>query len=550
VNDIDPEGLLELSSIVIIDQPQHGSLIVNNDGTVTYIHDGSDSTEDSFTYTIRDVEGLESNVATVSITIVPFNQPPVALDDEATVDEGASVLIDLAANDSDADGTLDLTSIEIVTQPLHGQVTINNDGTVTYTHDGSETTSDSFTYTIRDNGGKVSNVATVLITINTFDDAPVAVDDEAVVEQGETIIIDVAANDSDEEGPLDLTSIEIVDQPAHGTLQVNDDGTITYTHDGSDSTEDSFTYTIKDAGGQVSNVATVTITIVPFNQPPVAADDEATLDEGDSIIIDLAANDSDSDGTLDLTSIERVDQPLHGQININNDGTVTYTHDGSETTSDSFTYTIRDNGGKVSNIATVTLTINPVDDAPVAMDDEAEVDQGQSIVINVAANDSDEEGPLDLTSIEIVDQPSHGTLQVNDDGTVTYTHDGSNTTSDTFTYTIRDANGNISNQAKVTIVIILANQAPVAVDDIGSVANGESVVINVAENDTDADGTIDLTSIEIVDQPSHGTVQINDDGTVTYTHDGSASDTDSFTYTIRDNLGLISNVATVNITIS
>ncbi|HMP17815.1 MAG TPA: Ig-like domain-containing protein, partial [Gemmatales bacterium] len=140
VNDIDPEGLLELSSIVIIDQPQHGSLIVNNDGTVTYIHDGSDSTEDSFTYTIRDVEGLESNVATVSITIVPFNQPPVALDDEATVDEGASVLIDLAANDSDADGTLDLTSIEIVTQPLHGQVTINNDGTVTYTHDGSETT--------------------------------------------------------------------------------------------------------------------------------------------------------------------------------------------------------------------------------------------------------------------------------------------------------------------------------------------------------------------------------------------------------------------------
>ncbi|HMP18230.1 MAG TPA: Ig-like domain-containing protein, partial [Gemmatales bacterium] len=286
------------------------------------------------------------------------------------------------------------------------------------------------------------------------------------MEQGETIIIDVAANDSDEEGPLDLTSIEIVDQPAHGTLQVNDDGTITYTHDGSDSTEDSFTYTIKDAGGQVSNVATVTITIVPFNQPPVAADDEATLDEGDSIIIDLAANDSDSDGTLDLTSIEIVDQPLHGQININNDGTVTYTHDGSETTSDSFTYTIRDNGGKVSNIATVTLTINPVDDAPVAMDDEAEVDQGQSIVINVAANDSDEEGPLDLTSIEIVDQPSHGTLQVNDDGTVTYTHDGSNTTSDTFTYTIRDANGNISNQAKVTIVIILANQAPVAVDDI------------------------------------------------------------------------------------
>src|SRR5206468_1779445 len=98
---------------------------------------------------------------TASITVTAVNDAPVAAADAATVAEGASVVVNLAANDSDVDNALDLASIQIVAGPANGSVVVNGDGTVSYTHNGSETTSDSFTYTIRDAAGAVSNVATV-----------------------------------------------------------------------------------------------------------------------------------------------------------------------------------------------------------------------------------------------------------------------------------------------------------------------------------------------------------------------------------------------------
>src|SRR4029077_17782770 len=116
-------------------------------------------------------------------------------------------------------------------------------------------------------------------------------------------------------------------------------------------------------------IATVSLTIQSGDAAPVANDDAATLDEGSSKIIDLATNDTDSDGTLDLTTIAITQQPAHGTLVIHNDGTVTYTHDGSETTADSFKYTVKDNDGARSNEASVALTINPINDPPVANDD-------------------------------------------------------------------------------------------------------------------------------------------------------------------------------------
>jgi MYXO-CTERM domain-containing protein len=103
---------------------------------------------------------------TKRMTAAAENDVPTAGADRAVVDEGAAVTIDLAANDADPEHALDLASITVLTAPTVGAVVAHDDGTVTYTHDGSDTTSDSFTYTIRDAGGAVSNVATVTITVN------------------------------------------------------------------------------------------------------------------------------------------------------------------------------------------------------------------------------------------------------------------------------------------------------------------------------------------------------------------------------------------------
>ena len=193
------------------------------------------------------------------------NVAPVAVVDDVAVIKGSTTPLNLAANDSDADDGLDLASIVIVADSANGTVVVNADGSVTYSHDGSATVTDQFTYNIKDNSGAVSNTASVAITITTPapNVAPVAVVDAFTVIKSSTMPFNLAANDSDADDGLDLESIVIDSDPANGTVVVNTGGIVTYTHDGSDTASDSFSYTIKDNSGAVSNIAKVEITVSP-----------------------------------------------------------------------------------------------------------------------------------------------------------------------------------------------------------------------------------------------------------------------------------------------
>ena len=122
------------------------------------------------------------------------------------------------------------------------------------------------------------------------------------------------------------------------------------------------------------------------------------------------------------------------------DGTFSYVHDGSETTEDRFTYMASD-GVNMSELVTVTIVITPVNDAPVAVADALTVDQGGIATAltsgsSVLGNDSDAEGAA-LTAA-VVEQPKHGTLILNSDGTFTYVHDGSQNLVDSFSYKVSD----------------------------------------------------------------------------------------------------------------
>ena len=360
---------------------------------------------DSFSYTIDDVSGATSNVASVTVTVTPQNDAPTAVNDTASVGEGASVVIDLSANDTDPDNALDLGSIVITSGPTNGSLVDNGDGTFTYTHDGSETVGDSFSYTIDDVSGATSNVASVTVTVTPQNDAPTAVNDTASVGEGASVVIDLSANDTDPDNALDLGSIVITSGPTNGSLVDNGDGTFTYTHDGSETVGDSFSYTIDDVSGATSNVASVTVTVTPQNDAPTAVNDTASVGEGASVVIDLSANDTDPDNALDLGSIVITSGPTNGSLVDNGDGTFTYTHDGSETVGDSFSYTIDDVSGATSNVASVTVTVTPQNDAPTAVNDTASVGEGASVVIDLSANDTDPDNALDLSSIVITSRP-------------------------------------------------------------------------------------------------------------------------------------------------
>ena len=318
----------------------------------------------TFSIRVTASDETESTSATFTLTVGEVNDPPVASNDSASVAEGGTLTINsstLLSNDSDPEGnTLSVTSVG---SAVNGSVSLSEDGeTITYTHDGSETTSGSFIYTISD--GSAASTATVNITVTPANDSPTASNDSASVAEGGTVSINsstLLSNDSDPEGAT--LSVNSVSNAVNGTASLSEDKTtVTYTHDGSETTSGSFTYTISD--GSATSTATVNITVTPANDSPTASNDSASVAEGGTLTINsstLLSNDSDPEGnTLSVTS---VGSAVNGSVSLSEDkATVTYIHDGSETTSGSFTYTISD--GSATSTATVNITVTPVNDPP------------------------------------------------------------------------------------------------------------------------------------------------------------------------------------------
>ena len=205
------------------------------------------------------------------LPLVIFDEPstgdnffaPQAIYDPIATDMETAVTLDVSANDTDLDGNLDATSVVIVQSASHGSVVNNGDGTVTYTPDVGWYGGDTIVYNISDTFGLVSNNATIGVMVNgTSNTIPTANSDSAGTELGVAVTIDVMANDTDADGDaLDASSVAVNAQGNKGTAVVNGDGTITYTpapsHQFGLNSTDSFTYTVNDVNGGVSNIATV-----------------------------------------------------------------------------------------------------------------------------------------------------------------------------------------------------------------------------------------------------------------------------------------------------
>ena len=333
--------------------------------TVTYTPNGDYAGSDSFTYTASDAFG-PSAAATVSITVTPVDDMPQAANDTPTVaEDAAATTIDVLANDTDVDGGL--KSIDSVTQPANGSVVITNLGaTLTYqpTADSCNNPpgdmSDSFTYTLTPGGA----TASVFVTVECVDDAPVAVDDSTtVVEDAATTTIDVLANDTDVDGGT--KSILSVTQPANGTVAITNSGAdLTYLPNSNtcDTTPDTFSYTLTPGG----STATVSVSVTCMDDVPHAVDDTASvLEDAAATTVDVLANDTDVDAGA--KSIGAVTQGTNGAVAITNGGadltyqpSADYCNTPPGTALDSFTYTLTPG----SSEGTVAATVTCVNDVP------------------------------------------------------------------------------------------------------------------------------------------------------------------------------------------
>jgi DNA/RNA endonuclease G (NUC1) len=500
-----PGGTL---TYTIVSPPTHGGLTGTAENR-SYAPDTDFNGTDSFSFKVNDGT-RDSNVSTVNITVTEVNDSPIASNDAKNAVEDTTLNFpasDLTVNDSagpanESGQNLTVTAVN-ATVDTHGSVSLTS-GTISYSPSANYNGPASFDYQICDDG--TTNGApdpkcatgTVNMTVTAVQDPPDAVNDSSTVaEDSGANSINVLSNDSDVDG--DTLTVTAVTPGAHGSVAITGGGTaVSYTPAANFFGSDSFTYTIGDGHGN-SDTATVGVTVTGVQDPPDAVNDSSSVAEDSGAnSINVLGNDSDVDG--DTLTVTAVTQGAHGSVAITGGGTgVSYTPAANFFGSDSFTYTIGD-GHSNFDTATVNITVNNVNDAPVAAADNYITNSNTTLNVvapGVLANDSDIDSPALTAVIVSGTGPSHGSLTLNGNGSFSYVPAHDYTGPDSFSYRAFDGT-DYSNVAPVTLTIN-DTVAPVLTSSVAmtliSTTNSNLINVGLTASATDNSGgpvTIDV----------------------------------------------------------
>lgn len=495
----------------------------------------------TFTYTISD--GRSTDTATVTVTVSGENDAPFALNDSATTNEDTAVTLtaaSLLANDNDADGqTLTVTAVSNAT---NGTVVLNGTD-ITFTPAANFSGAATFDYTVSD--GTLTDTGVVTVTVTAVNDLPVA--NGGAVMTDEDTPITVTLTGSDVEGSA-LTFTVIASATQNGTLGAltqltPTSASITYTPNANSTVDDVISFRVND-GTADSPLAMVMIDVVPVADPPVANAGTATTDEDTPVTITLTG--TDPEGNALTFSI--VATPTSGTLGTvtqatPTSATVTYTPNPNANGTDAFTFRVND-GASFSAPVSVNVTVNAVNDGPVAVDDVATTDEDQALSLTAAtllSNDTDVDNAT--LTITAVSNATNGTVTLV--GTnITFTPSANFFGTAGFDYTVSD--GNANDTAHVTLAVAPVNDVPVAGNDRVTVdEDAPPVTVNVLANDSDVEGAVTIITFTT---GANGTVAL-DNGVITYAPNANYNGPDSFTYTIEDSDG-DDATATVNVTVT
>jgi gliding motility-associated-like protein len=279
--------------------------------------------------------------------------------------------------------------------------------------------------------------------------------------------------------------------------------------------------------------------VVWINNPPVLQNDTLTIDEDSTVVIYPLLNDTDPDNNLNLGTLAILNGPFNGTATVDTlTGTITYIPNANYYGQDSIMYTLCDSGMPVyCDTAWIYLTLNPINDAPLAIDDVDSTVEDSCIQIAVLANDTDVENAIIVGSLVTFNGPSNGTLSLDTlTGIITYCPDSNFAGIDTFYYAICDSGypaPGLCDTAMVIITVNSKNDPPIALNDSVSVCANDSVLIAVLLNDVDSEG--DPLSATIVSLPSHGSATVDIAGNIMYVPDPTYSGLDSLEYAVCDN---------------
>ena len=567
-NDTDTEGDPITAIVIIGNGPYNGTLSLLSSGTFSYTHGGSETTTDTFQYKTNDGFS-DGNTVTVTISINPVNDCPVwnnsavaAQFNGPTSNEDFSPWFFLAnlqslINDPDnAAHTFTVTH----TNPEIVNIYINPaNNRLSYSSILNRHGSTTGTITISD--GICELYQPISYTVNSVNDCPTLdnpIADVSVAEDDPDFFIPLANVFSDVDTDTLTYSTNIGNPTMIATSITATALVIDFLENQNGSTYISLVVSDGDVSCTVDDL--ITVSISQTNDAPNGVEDFISVPTGGSVNVlndgstnSVLSNDNDPESNP-ITAVE-VLGPINGTLTLLSNGNFTYTHDGSGTTTDTFTYTPRDNFS-IGNTTTVTIYIN---DLPVGVTENIALLEGgtatttTNAVTSVLANDTDTNGgDAAILTATIGTGPIFGALSLNSNGSFSYTHDGTENFTDSFTYIPYDGKG-YGLATSVSINVTPTNDPPVAYPDSITIGLGGTTTLlsnggnNILSNDTDPDA--DSLTATLVTGPNFGTLVLNPGGTFSYLQNGVMNGGDSFTYKAKD-ASLFSNVVTVNIGIT
>ncbi|MGR5386871.1 Ig-like domain-containing protein, partial [Photobacterium damselae] len=560
---------------------QYGQFTINSQGEWTFVSNGAldELAEGEVVTDHFVVESIDGTQHTITVEIIGTNEGPQAHDDRVTTKEDNAIALDLLSNDSDVDGTIQITQIagveltggeqEITVE--HGQIRVAADGTLTFVPNANYNGDVSFDYHITDNHGATSE-ATVTITVTPVnDEAVIGGDDhQSLIETNEVLTTGGTLTATDVDNPDNSFKPQEGVSGQYGQFTINSQGEWTFVSNGAlDELAEGEVVTDHFVVESIDGTQhTITVEIIGTNEGPQAHDDRVTTKEDNAIALDLLSNDSDVDGTIQITQIAGVEltggvQEIaveHGQIRVAADGTLTFVPDANYSGEVSFDYHITDNHGATSE-ATVTITVTPVNDEAVIGGDDHQslIETNEVLTTGGTLTATDVDNPDNSFKPQEGVSGQYGQFTINSQGEWTFVSNGAldelaegEVVTDHFVVESIDGT-----QHTITVEIVGTNEGPQAHDDRVTMKEDNAITLDLLGNDSDVDGTIQITQIAGVELTGgvqeitveHGQIRVAADGTLTFVPNANYSGDVSFDYHITDNHGATSE-ATVTITVT
>jgi gliding motility-associated-like protein len=536
-NDSDPDSTGLSANTTPLSGPSNGIFSIAGDGSYTYTPNTDFNGIDMVIISVCDSGNPMPPACTndtIFITVDPVNDAIILANDVNTTNEetpvGGNIL---TAGDYDIDTTTLVVNTTPVSGPSNGGFIIDNLGNYTYTPNAGFNGTDIIILNVCDSGTPLPATCdndTLVITVNAVNDTPVLANDTAEVDEDDVVTGTVLNGfDSDPDSTMLTADTIPVSGPSHGSIQINPDGTYTYTPDPDYNGSDEVIISICDGGNPLPAICvndTLSITVHPINDPPVIVNDINNTNEDNAVGGNiLTAGDFDPDTTSLTVNTTVVSGPANGIFVIDAAGNYTYTPNTDFNGTETIVISVCDAGTPLPIECvndTLVITVNPVNDQLIIINDTISTNEGVAIAGTIlTAGDYDPDSTVLAANPFIITGPFHGTILVNANGTYNYTPDPFYNGADTIVIQVCDGGTPLPvtcDNDTLFVTVNAANNAPVISNDAITI-NEDTPVSGSILSGTDFDP--DTTSLTVtttpVSGPLHGNIVIQTDGSYNYT---------------------------------